>query len=335
MATARSRQPSPSSPRPSRLRVLITGASGFAGAHLARACTEAGDSVTGVSRTGAVPAGGGSAQALDLLDAAAVRTVVGSVSPEVVYHLAALSSVGQSWSEPARTLRENVVSAANLLEALRLEAPEARVVWVSSCEVYGNAERLPIEEDAPLRPANPYAVSKAGAEMLAELYADAYELNVTRARPFSHAGPGQQPIFILSSLARQGAEARLAGARELRVATGNAQTRRDFTDVRDVVRAYRLLAGSDSRAVFNVSTGVSVSAAEHVQLLAELIAPIELEHVVDPDRVRAYEVMDLRGSHDRLTAATGWEPSIPLRQTFADTIEWWERELSRSGAVRH
>jgi GDP-4-dehydro-6-deoxy-D-mannose reductase len=317
------------------LRVLITGASGFAGGHLARACAEAGDSVIGVSRTGSVPAGGCSGQALDLLDGPAVREVVRAASPEVVYHLAALSSVGRSWSEPARTLHENIVSAANLLEALHLDAPEARVVWVSSCEVYGHAEQLPVEEDAPLKPANPYAVSKAGAEMLAELYAEAYGLNITRARPFSHAGPGQQPIFILSSLARQAAEARLARAREMRVATGNAQTRRDFTDVRDVVRAYRLLARSESRAVFNVSTGVSVSAAEHVQLLAELIAPIEVEHVVDPDRVRAYEVMDLRGSHARLTAATGWKPTIPLRQTFADTIDWWERELSRADAVRH
>ncbi len=302
------------------MRVLITGSSGFAGGYLARACVEAGDEVVGVSRGGEL--------AVDLRDGARVREVVHDVAPEMVYHLAALSSVGRSWEEPAGTLQENVVTGANVLEALRLEAPAARVVWVSSCEVYGIAEELPTDEEAPMRPANPYAVSKAAAEMLAALYADAYELDLVRARPFSHAGPGQLPTYILSSLARQAAEARLAGASVLRVATGNPETRRDFTDVRDVVRAYRLLAASDSRAVYNVSSGVSISTAEHVSLLGELIAPIRVEHEVEAERVRAYEVMDLRGSHDRLTAATGWEPSIPLRQTLAEMISWWERELS-------
>ena len=145
-----------------------------------------------------------------------------------------------------------------------------------------------------------------------------------RARPFSHAGPGQRPIFLLSSLARQAAQAPARRASQLSVVTGNPATRRDFTDVRDVVRAYRLLAALTPRrraCVYNVARARSVSTAEQVQLLAELLAPIAVEHVVDPARVRAHEVMDLRGDHSRLTAATGWEPQIPLRQTMADTIE--------------
>lgn len=257
-----------------------------------------------------------------------MRSAFSDARPDVVYHLAALSSVGRSWEEPAVTLGENVATALNVLEALRHSSPGARVVWVSSCEVYGTPAGLPIPESAPIAPVNPYAVSKAGAELLADVYASAYGLDIVRARPFSHSGPGQLPIFILSSLARQAAEGRRASVQRLRIVTGNPETRRDFTDVRDVVRAYRLLAERAPAGTYNVSSGASVSASEQVKLLAELVAPIAVEHVVDPARVRAHEVMDLRGDHARLTAATGWEPEIPLRQTLADTIAWWEQEVA-------
>ncbi|MGI8712067.1 MAG: GDP-mannose 4,6-dehydratase, partial [Solirubrobacteraceae bacterium] len=246
----------------------------------------------------------------------------------VVYHLAALSSVGRSWAAPAETLSDNVGAGANLLEALRLRAPEARVVWVSTCEVYGQPKALPITEAARLAPANPYAVSKVAGELLCDVYADAYQLNIVRARPFSHSGPGQLPIFLLSSLARQAAEGRLAGVSGLRIVIGNPDTRRDFTDVRDIVRAYRILGNGSMGGVYNVASGRSVSAAEQVALLGEVLAPIAVEHVVDPARVRAHEVMDLRGDHSRLTADTGWEPRIPFRQTIADTVAWWEAELA-------
>jgi GDP-4-dehydro-6-deoxy-D-mannose reductase len=318
------------------VRVLITGASGFAGSWLCRECALAGDEVTGLSRRGTVPGASDGSRgepvtvrevAVDLRDAAAVRRAVGDLAPEIVYHLAALSSVGRSWSEPAETLSDNIGSAVNLLEALRGEAPAARVVWVSSCEVYGIPDTLPADEEAPIQPPNPYAVSKAGGEWLAQVYADSHGLDLLRVRPFSHSGPGQLPIFLLSSLARQAAEGRRAGASRLQIVTGNPATRRDFTDVRDVVRAYRLLASRAAPGVYNVSSGVSVSAADQVAILAELIAPIEVTHVVDPAKVRAHEVMDLRGAPDRLTAATGWEPHIPLRTTMADTIAWWESEL--------
>ena len=230
-------------------------------------------------------------------------------APELVYHLASLTSVGRSWQAPAQTLGDNDAITVGMLEALRHVAGGVPVVWVSSCEVYGDPERLPATEAQPMRPANPYAVSKAAGEMLAEVYAEAYGLEFVRARPFSHSGPGQLPTFLLSSLASQAAQGRRAGVARLEIVTGNPDTRRDFTDVRDVVRAYRLLAqalaaGTPGVAggVFNVSTGRSVSAGEQVALLAELLAPIEVEHTVDPSRVRAREVMDLRG-----------DPSAPAR----------------------
>jgi GDP-4-dehydro-6-deoxy-D-mannose reductase len=313
------------------MRVLITGASGFAGSWLCRHCAEAGDEVVALSRRGLVPDGCGRGVAVDLRDGAAVREAVRTAGPELVYHLASLSSVGRSWESPSQTLGDNDAITVNVLEALRHVAGGARVVWVSSCEVYGRPERLPVEERAALAPANPYAVSKSAGDLLAAVYAAAHGLDIVRARPFNHAGPGQLPIFIVSSLARQAAEARLSGATRLRVVTGSPDTRRDFTDVRDVVRAYRLLAELADPGVYNVSTGRSISAGEQVGLIAELMAPIEVEHEVDPARVRANEVMDLRGDNSRLRAATGWQPEIPFRQTMSDTIEWWERRLSSAG----
>jgi GDP-4-dehydro-6-deoxy-D-mannose reductase len=307
------------------LRVLITGASGFAGSYLAAACATAGDEVIGFSRTGEVPAG--EVRAVDLRDLAATRDAVGSIRPDVIYHLAALSSVSRSWEDPAQTVIENTATAVNVLEAVRHEAPEARVVWVSSCEVYAAEQPLPIPEDGELGPATPYAVSKTAGDLLARVYADAHGLSIIRVRPFNHAGPGQLPIFVLSSLARQAAQARRSRAEVVRIVTGNPDTRRDFTDVRDVVRAYRLLAERGHPGVYNVSSGTSASTTDHIRVLAELIAPTRIDHVIDPALVRAHEVMDRRGSHERLTADTGWEPEIPLRQTLADTVAWWEEHL--------
>lgn len=321
------------------MRVLITGASGFAGTWLCRECAQAGDEVVGLSRRGIVPDGCGEGVAVDMRDGDAVRDAVRHAAPELVYHLASLTSVGRSWEAPAQTLGDNDAITVNMLEALRHVAGGAPVVWVSSCEVYGDPEVLPATEATPLRPANPYAVSKVAGEMLAQVYAEAYGLEIVRTRPFSHSGPGQLPIFLLSSLASQAAEGRRRGVRALEIVTGNPDTRRDFTDVRDIVHAYRmlghaLLSGREGAAggVFNVSTGRSVSAAEQVALLSELVAPIEVTHTVDPARVRAREVMDLRGDPSQLHAVTGWEPRIPLRQTMADAIAWWERQAERTAA---
>lgn len=313
------------------MRVLITGASGFVGGCLARHCDGAGDEVIGVSRRGDTPVG--TALALDLTDAPAVAATLADVQPEAIYHLAALSHVGRSWEDPAVTMAENVGSAVALLEAIRTCVPDTRVLWASTSEVYGPATSLPVSEDAPLQPANPYAVSKAAGDMLAGVYADAHGLAILRARPFNHVGPGQLPIFIVSSLAQQAAQARVNGAQELVIVTGNPDTRRDYTDVRDVCRAYRQLVTSPAPAdVYNVASGVSVSARELVSLVAELISPITVTHEVDPARVRAHEVMENRGSAARLNAAVGWAPEISLRQTVADTIAWWERELDATPA---
>jgi GDP-4-dehydro-6-deoxy-D-mannose reductase len=312
------------------VRALITGASGFAGAWLCRGCLEAGDEVHGISRSGQAPDGVW-ARAVDLRDGEAVAACVRTLRPEVVYHLAALSSVGRSWSEPADTIGSNAGGAVSLLEALRRHAPEARVVWVSSSEVYGTAREMPIGETTDCRPESPYAVSKLAAEQLAGVYAHAHGLRVVIARPFSHSGPGQRPIFLLSNIAWQAVGARRRGEAALRIATGNGEIRRDVTDVRDVVRAYRALAGSGVSGVVNVCSGVTRSTAEQVAALARLLPDLEIEHVVDPALVRASEVIELRGDPSLLHAHTGWRPQIPYEQTLADTIAFWEREPSPGG----
>jgi GDP-4-dehydro-6-deoxy-D-mannose reductase len=265
--------------------------------------------VSGVSRSAGV----------DLLDGVAARAAIAAARPDVVYHLAAHAHVGESWRDPAGTLRDNVEMTRNVLDAVRTEAPQATVVAVASGEVYGPPERLPIEETAPLRPQNPYAVSKASADLLAGFYADAHGLRVIRARAFNHAGPGQAPIYAIASFAKQVAEA----AREpVRIVTGNPETRRDYTDVRDVVRAYRLLAERAEPGVYNVCSGRTASARELLAMLAET-AGIRLEHVVDESLVRPHEVRELRGANDALRAATGWAPEIELERTVSETLAWW------------
>jgi GDP-4-dehydro-6-deoxy-D-mannose reductase len=289
-------------------RVAITGATGFAGRHLRGACESAGDEVHAISR----------AAGTDLRDGTATAAAVAAARPEVVYHLAALAHVGASWRDPAATLQDNVAMALNVLEAVRRHAPEAMVVAVSSSEVYGPPAGLPVTEEAPLRPQNPYAVSKASTDLLAGFYADAHGMRVARVRAFNHAGPGQEPIYAIANFARQVA----LGGDPARVVTGSPDTRRDYTDVRDVVRAYRAVAALGEPGTYNVCSGRTASARELVAALGEA-AGVAVEHVVDPQLVRANEVMEIRGSAAKLHAATGWEPELALERTLADVLAWW------------
>jgi GDP-4-dehydro-6-deoxy-D-mannose reductase len=302
-------------------RVLVTGASGFAGRHLVAACVQAGDTIAVASRRDGV----------DLLDPEAARAAIADAEPDVVYHLAARAHVGASWKDPEGTLRDNLALTRNVLDAVRAEAPGAVVVAVSSSEVYGPPRSLPLREDAELRPQSPYAVSKAASDLLAGFYADAHSLRVIRARAFNHAGPGQEPTYAIASFARQTAGALEAGAPTLKLVTGRADTRRDYTDVRDVVVAYRLLAEHARPGIYTVASGVSRSAAELIAALAE-IAGLPLEHAVDPALVRPNEVMELRGDAGRLRAATGWAPVIPIERTLGDAVADW-RERIRAGAA--
>jgi GDP-4-dehydro-6-deoxy-D-mannose reductase len=205
------------------------------------------------------------------------------------------------------------------------EAPEATVLVTSSGEVYGPPERLPVTEDAPLRPQNPYAVSKAACDLLAGQYADAFDMHIVRTRAFNHAGPGQGAEYVIGTLTRQVAEAEAAGASAVVLRTGNPDSARDFTDVRDVVRAYRAAAELPA-GVYNVCSGRATSVRDLVELVSR-VSTLPVSHEVDPERVRAHDVPELRGSAERLRAASGWRPAIPLERTVADALEAWRREL--------
>jgi GDP-4-dehydro-6-deoxy-D-mannose reductase len=291
---------------------FVTGGAGFAGRHLLELLPGA------VAPT---------REELELLDADAVRAAVRQSAPDTVWHLAALASVGRSWEAPAQTISENVAMTANLLEAVRAEAPDSTVVLIGSGEIYGPPERLPVDEDAPLRPQNPYAVSKAAVDLLGGQYADSTGLRVVRLRPFNHSGPGQSEDYVVGTLTRQVAEAEAAGRPEAVVRTGNPDSARDFSDVRDVVRAYVAAADLDPGA-YNVASGSAVTVRELIELV-RAAARIPVRHEIDPARVRAHDVPEVRGSAERLRAATGWTPEIPLERTVADALEAWRRELSR------
>ena len=277
-------------------------------------------------RDGAEPRAAGRADA-DLTDPDAARRLVAESGADHVAHLAADVSVPRSWREPLSTLRTNHLATLNLLEAVRLERPAAAVLVVCSSEAYGQPDRLPVTEDAPLRPRNPYAASKATGDLLAGFYADAYEAPIARVRAFNHAGPGQRAEYVVSDLARRVALAEREGATGVSIATGDPGARRDFVDVRDAARAYRdLLAGGHAGA-FNVCSGRGTSIAEIVEGL-DALTELRVERHTDPELVRPNQVAEVVGSHARLSDATGWEPRVPFAQTLADTLDWWRRELA-------
>jgi GDP-4-dehydro-6-deoxy-D-mannose reductase len=295
-------------------RVLVSGGAGFVGRHLLDRLGSGGVEVVAPSKG-----------KLDLCDSDAVRALVRDTAPSVFFHLAAFSSPLLSWERPAEALLGNVEMTLNVLEAVRHEAPEATVVLVGSGQVYGAPGELPVTEESPLEPNNPYAVSKASCDMLGHQYAESHGMRVVRMRPFNHAGPGQPEEYVLSSLTRQIAEAEIAGHDVCELRTGNPESARDFCDVRDVVRAYVLAAGIDS-GEFNVCSGNATSVAQLVEM-ASAHARISVRHQVDRSRLRAHDVPVLYGSHAQLTAACGWRPEIPLEKTVRDTLDWWRMRL--------
>jgi GDP-4-dehydro-6-deoxy-D-mannose reductase len=296
------------------MRALITGGKGFVGQWLAAHLKDRGDEVAVIDIE------------TDVADGAAVRRVMADVVPEAIYHLAAMTHVGESWENPGQVLRVNVLGTAEILAAARTVPGNPRVLVVSSAEVYGVVlpEQLPLREDTPTVPASPYAASKLAAEAVALQAWRGYGQPVVVVRPFNHIGPGQSPNFFVPALAKRIVEARRSGARSLRV--GTLTTRRDFTDVRDVVAAYRLLIEKGVPGdVYNVCSGRDVAMSEVAAQLLEL-AGADLTLETDPELVRPVDVPVLRGDAGRLRAATGWEPSIPLATTLADVLTSWEAD---------
>jgi GDP-4-dehydro-6-deoxy-D-mannose reductase len=319
------------------MRVLITGVTGFVGGHLVAHLAEAGDQIVGLSTTGAWPperadlARLARVERLDLADVAEEDLIdlLRRKQPEAIYHLAGQSNPQRSVADPRGTWAINLGGALNLLEAVRHlaarhpEAARPRIVLVGSGVCYGNPapEHLPVREDCPLRPNNPYAASKAAADLLGLQHHLAYGADVVLARPFNHAGPGQPDTYALSSLARQ--VAAVEAGRCNAVAHGDLSVVRDFTDVRDIVRAYRLLA-TRGRAgeAYNIGTGRDVSLAAMLATLRGL-ARVPIPTRTDPARLRPVDQPRLLADAAKLRADTGWEPAIPLERTLGDMLDHW------------
>jgi GDP-4-dehydro-6-deoxy-D-mannose reductase len=299
-----------------RVRALVTGANGFVGTWLTAYLRDQGDDVTGIDHE------------VNVTDVAAVRPAVWAGAPDAVYHLAALANVGDSWANPGDVLTVNALGTLHVLEAARACAPSPRVLLTSSAEVYGAVveDQLPITEETPLAPVTPYAASKVAAEYLGVQAYLAYGLPVVRVRPFNHIGPGQSSGFVVAALAARIVEAARVGASTIPV--GNLSPRRDLTDVRDIVRAYRLLMESGTPGeVYNVCSGRDVSIADVAERLLTL-AGSELELVPDGDLMRPVDVPVVRGDPTRIHGATGWQPEFDLDTTLRDVLDQWRERVA-------
>ncbi len=296
------------------MRVLVTGSHGFVGRWLVAYLEAEGDEVIGIDLN------------VDITEADAIRAAIVGAAPQAIFHLAARASVAASWGSQNDTYRVNTQGSLHILQAaLACQAPP-RVLLISSSEVYGRvkADELPLREDHPFEPISPYAASKAAAEVFGLQAWLGNGLEVVRARPFNHTGPGQRPDFVVPALAKQIADASRTGSGELR--TGNLDARRDLSDVRDVVRAYReLLVSGVPGEVYNVCSGSAFSIRAVAEMMLS-VAGADLEIVVDPTRVRSVEIPELRGDRSKLEAATGWVPEIPLERTLADVISYWQQQ---------
>jgi len=317
------------------MKNLITGITGFAGSHLAEQLLEADLEVHGTVRPRSATdnvveiASKVELHACDLTDAANVRDVLDRVRPDRIYHLAAQSFVPFSWDAPAACVSDNSIMQINLFEAVRHLELAPRIQIACSSEEYGlvHPDEIPIRETSPLRPLSPYAVSKVTQDLLGYQYFKSYGMHVIRTRGFNHTGPRRGEVFVTSNFAKQVAEIEI-GRREPVMHVGNLEAVRDFTDVRDMTRAYQMaLDSAEPGEVYNLCSGVGYSIQQLVDMLKEMAnRPFEVRP--DPARMRPSDVPRLLGDPSKFKAATGWEPRIPFEQTVKDTLDYWRDRVA-------
>ena len=321
------------------MRALITGITGFAGSHLADnlLAEQPEVDIFGLrrwrSRTENIDHLEGRIQLrdCDLRDAAAVQSVLAEVRPDYIFHLAAQSYVPASWRAPSETLTTNLLGQTNIFEAVRVQGLDPVIQIAGSSEEYGLVlpDEVPIKESNPLRPLSPYAVSKVAQDLLAYQYFKSYGMKTIRTRGFNHTGPRRGEVFVTSNFAKQIASIE-AGLKEPIIRVGNLDAQRDFTDVRDMVRAYWLaVTQATPGEVYNLASGQAVTIRELLDRLLAL-SDSEVDVQVDPERLRPSDVEILLGDFSKFRSDTGWEPTIPLDQTLKDTLDYWRQKLSKS-----
>lgn len=312
------------------LKALIIGAAGFVGGHLIKhLSSECGYDVyaTKLPHETIGSAEKYSVYDLDIMDQEQISSVIDRVKPDQIYHLAAQSSVKISWDKPQLTADINIKGTINLLEAVRISGQSPAILLVGSAEEYGfvDPDDVPVSENTVLRAGNIYAATKACQGMLGEIYSRAYRMNIIMVRAFNHIGPGQSDIFAVSDFCRQAVNIQL-GKREPFICTGNLSAMRDFTDVRDIVRAYSMLMEKGvSGQVYNVGSGKAVSIQSMLDEIIRLSGvPIEIRR--DERRMRPSDVPVMEADISKIVSDTGWRPEIPAEQTLKDILEYWRKK---------
>ncbi len=316
------------------MKSLITGITGFVGSHLAELLLKEGHTVYGTirwrSRTENIEHIRDKLNLVqaDMKDAHSMVEAVKEVRPDYIFHLAAQSFVPTSWNAPAETLHTNIIGTVNLLEAVREAKIEPVIVVAGSSEEYGYVEEkdLPITEETPLKPLSPYGVSKVGQDRLSYQYFKSYGMKIVVTRAFNHTGPRRGEVFVTSNFAKQIAEIE-AEKKEPVIYTGNLEAKRDFTDVRDVVRAYLLAAEKCLPGeAYNICTGRAYAVQDVLNMLLNLVN-IKIEIKQDPARLRPSDVPILLGDCSKFKRQTGWQPAISFEQTLKDLLDYWRGRM--------
>ena len=300
------------------MKALITGSEGFVGRYLRTELEAHGYTVTGLDLQA-----GPQTLSVDLLDADATLDAVRATVPEVIFHLAGQANVGKSWRIPGKTIELNEIAAGNLLEAVRTVCPECAVVLVGSSDQYGSLREAgaSVSEETKMQPMNPYAISKAAQEQLGMAYAKSYGLRVCMTRSFNHGGAGQRPGFMIPDFAS--GIVRVERGEADAVSVGNLTSRRDFTHVKDVVKAYRLIAEKGKPGeVYNIGSGVTYSAQEVLdKLIGMAKCPVTVRQ--DPARMRPSDTPVICCDNRKLKKDTGWEPELGMEEILKETLEWY------------
>ena len=309
------------------MKALVTGATGFVGPYLVKEIKKSlfCEVITATSRaTASLGIGEDKTVQLNILDKEQISEILLSERPDYIFHLAAQSSVALSWKDPKSTVDINIIGAINLINAIQQSGYTPRVLIVGSSEEYGRVREsdIPIRENTVLIPGNVYAVTKACQNMMAAIYSRAYGMQLVMTRSFNHIGPGQSPQFVVADFCSQAVEIE-KGLREPVIQVGNLSAKRDFTDVRDVVKAYcRLIQYGNPGETYNIGSGHAVAVQDILDIiLAQTKAEVKVE--IDPAKLRPVDVPVIEADISKLYRDTGWKPAISLVQTISDTMQYW------------
>jgi len=309
-----------------QIKALIIGGAGFVGNYLINHLADELNWDIYVTKMGREELHNDKAKVynLDILNKAQITEVLVAVRPDYIFHLAAQSSVALSWDNPGITIDVNIKGSVNVMDAIREVDFKPRMLFIGSGEEYGHIkpEESPIVEENAVRPGNIYAATKACQNMIGKIYADAYDMDIMMVRAFNHIGPNQAPMFVVADFCKQVSEIE-RGEKEPVIFTGNLSAKRDFTDVRDVVRAYGMLIQKGQKGeTYNIGSGNAIAIQEILDRILKF-SKVEIKVEVDSDKLRPVDVPIIEANTDKIRLCTGWVPEISLSTTLLETLDYW------------